>query len=169
MELSHRVVMVSSAQVQRQTNKTASEMSSCLKFKSLPSLKLFKKSITTIRLRNQWCVWTSRWRFRSFRERNWENVSCCSENLIILNFFKCLRICQYTDQFGELSFDLSWNLIAPSTSFLLKPLNPVPIIPSALARNLSGVYRLYRTPRNMGFSRWNKPEKYFCCWHQTPK
>ena len=38
MELSHRVVMVLSAQVQRQTNKTASEMlSSCLKFKSLPS------------------------------------------------------------------------------------------------------------------------------------
>ena len=49
MELSHRVVMVLSAQVQRQTNKTASEMlSSCLNFKSLPSLKLFNKSITTI-------------------------------------------------------------------------------------------------------------------------
>ena len=42
--------MVLSAQVQRQTNKTASEMLSCLKFKSLPSLKLFNKSITTIRL-----------------------------------------------------------------------------------------------------------------------
>ena len=51
MELSHRVVMVLSAQVQRQTNKTASEMlSSCLKLKSLPSLKLFNKPITTIRL-----------------------------------------------------------------------------------------------------------------------
>ena len=44
MELSHRVVMVLSAQLQRQTNKTASEMlSSCLKFKSLPSLKLSNK------------------------------------------------------------------------------------------------------------------------------
>ena len=51
MELSHRVVIDLSAQVQRQTNKTASEMlSSCLKFKSLPSLKLFNKPITTIRL-----------------------------------------------------------------------------------------------------------------------
>ena len=51
MELSHRVVMVFSAQVQRQTNKTASEiLSSCLKFKSLPSLKLFNKPITTLRL-----------------------------------------------------------------------------------------------------------------------
>ena len=51
MELSHRVVTGLSAQVQQQTNKTASEMlSSCLKFKSLPSLKLFNKSITTIRL-----------------------------------------------------------------------------------------------------------------------
>ena len=49
MELSHRVVMVLSAQVQRQTNKTASEMlSSCVKFKSLPSL--FIMFITTIRL-----------------------------------------------------------------------------------------------------------------------
>ena len=54
MELSHRFVMVLSAQVQRQTNKAASEMlSSCLKFKSLPSLKLFNKSITTIRLQLQ--------------------------------------------------------------------------------------------------------------------
>ena len=52
MELSHRVVIDLSARVQRQTNKTASEMlSSCLKFKSLPSLKLFNKSITTIRLK----------------------------------------------------------------------------------------------------------------------
>ena len=52
MELSHWVVMVS-AQVQRQTNKTASEMlSSCLKFKLLPFLKLSNKSITTIRLLN---------------------------------------------------------------------------------------------------------------------
>ena len=51
MDLSDRVVMVLSAQVQRQTNKTASEMlSRCLKFKSLPSLKLSNKSITTIRL-----------------------------------------------------------------------------------------------------------------------
>ena len=51
MELSYRVVMVFSAQVPRQTNKTASEiLSSCLKFKSLPSLKLFNKPITTIRL-----------------------------------------------------------------------------------------------------------------------
>ena len=49
MELSHRVVMVLSAQVQQQTNKTASEMLSSLKFKSLPSLKLFNKSIATIR------------------------------------------------------------------------------------------------------------------------
>ena len=47
MELSHRVVIYLSAQVQRQTNKTASEMlSSCLKFKSLPSL--FNRVITTI-------------------------------------------------------------------------------------------------------------------------
>ena len=51
MELSHRVAMVFSAQVQQQTNKTASEMlSSSLKYKSLPSLKLFNKPITTIRL-----------------------------------------------------------------------------------------------------------------------
>ena len=50
MELSHRVVMVLSAQVQRQTNKTASEMLSSLKFKSLPTLELFDKPITTIRL-----------------------------------------------------------------------------------------------------------------------
>ena len=49
MELSYWVVMVLSAQVQRQTNKTASEMlSSCLKFKSLPSLK----PITTIKLKD---------------------------------------------------------------------------------------------------------------------
>ena len=42
---------VLSAQVPRQTNKTASEMlSSCLKFKSSSSLKLFNKPITTIRL-----------------------------------------------------------------------------------------------------------------------
>ena len=48
MELSHRVVAVLSAQVQRQTNKTASEMlSNCLNFESLQSLKLFNKSITT--------------------------------------------------------------------------------------------------------------------------
>ena len=50
MKLSHRAVMVLSAQMQRQTNKTASEMlSSGLKFKSLQSLKLFNKSNTTIR------------------------------------------------------------------------------------------------------------------------
>ena len=49
MELSHRVVMVLSAKVQRQTNKTVSEtFSSCLKLKSLPSL--FIKFITTNRL-----------------------------------------------------------------------------------------------------------------------
>ena len=48
MELSHRVVMVLSAHVQRQTNKTASEMLSiCLKFKPLKPLKQFNKSITT--------------------------------------------------------------------------------------------------------------------------
>ena len=50
MESSHMVVMVLSAQVQRQTNKTASEVLSSLKFKSLPSLKLFNKPITTLRL-----------------------------------------------------------------------------------------------------------------------
>ena len=51
MELSYRVVMILPAQVQRQTNKTASKMLySCLKFKSLPSLKVFNKPITTIRL-----------------------------------------------------------------------------------------------------------------------
>ena len=51
MELSHRLVMVLPAQWQRLTNKTVSEMlSCCLKFKSLPSLKLFNKPITTIRL-----------------------------------------------------------------------------------------------------------------------
>ena len=50
MDLSHRVVMVISAQVQRQTNKTASEMLSILKLKSLASLKLFNKPITTISL-----------------------------------------------------------------------------------------------------------------------
>ena len=50
MELSYRVVMILPAQVQRQT-KTASKMLySCLKFKSLPSLKVFNKPITTIRL-----------------------------------------------------------------------------------------------------------------------
>ena len=49
MELSHQFVMVLTAEVQQQTNKTASDMlSSCLKFKSLPSLKLLNKSITTI-------------------------------------------------------------------------------------------------------------------------
>ena len=54
MELSHRVVIVLSAQVQQQTNKTASEMlSSCLKFKLLPSLKLSIKVITIIRLKNE--------------------------------------------------------------------------------------------------------------------
>ena len=48
MVLSHRVVMVLSAQVQRQTNKTASEMLSSLKFKSFPSLKLFNKSKASV-------------------------------------------------------------------------------------------------------------------------
>ena len=51
MELCHRGEIVFSAHVQRQTNGTASDMlSSCLKFKSLPSLKLFNKPITTNRL-----------------------------------------------------------------------------------------------------------------------
>ena len=48
MKISHWVVMVLSAQVQRQTNKTASEILTSLKFKSLPSLKLFNKPITTM-------------------------------------------------------------------------------------------------------------------------
>ena len=50
MESSHMVVMVLSAQLQRQTNKTASEVLSSLKLKSLPSLKLFNKPIKTLRL-----------------------------------------------------------------------------------------------------------------------
>ena len=49
MELSQGVVIVLPAQMQRQTNKTASEMSSCLIFNSLPSLKLFNKPITKFR------------------------------------------------------------------------------------------------------------------------
>ena len=61
MELSHRVVMVLSAQVQRQTNKTASEMfSSCLKLKSLQSLKLFNKPITTTIISNLMIVNSSK-------------------------------------------------------------------------------------------------------------
>ena len=51
MEISRRFVIVLLAKVEHQTNKTASEMLSiCLKFESMPSLKLLNKSITTIRL-----------------------------------------------------------------------------------------------------------------------
>ena len=43
MELSHRVVIVLCAQVQRKTNKKALEMSSRLKFESMPSRVLLNK------------------------------------------------------------------------------------------------------------------------------
>ena len=51
MDLSHWVVIVLSAHVQRKPIKTASEMmSSGLQFKSSPSLKLINQSITSIQL-----------------------------------------------------------------------------------------------------------------------
>ncbi|XP_075261767.1 uncharacterized protein LOC142353419 [Convolutriloba macropyga] len=69
-------------------------------------------------------------------------LSNAEGSLSIHNLFKTFCLCTYTDQFGELCFELNWNIIAPATSFNMKPVNYVPIIPTALARNLSGPLNL---------------------------
>ena len=109
--------------------------------------------------------------FAHFVKEIEENISGSPENLIISKFFRCLCICQYTDQFGELSFDLSWNLIAPSIAILLKPINPVPIIPTALARNLSGplsLSSLQNAPKH-GFLTMDQTRKLLLLLESDPK
>ena len=109
--------------------------------------------------------------FGEFVKEIEENSSNSLDSLAILKLFRCLCVCQYTDHFGELSFDLSWNLIAPATTFLLKPLNPVPIIPTALARNLSGplsLSSLQNAPKH-GFLTMDQTRKLLLLLESDPK
>ena len=100
-----------------------------------------------------------------------EYMASSSNNLRLQDLFKCFCVCYYTDQFGELTFEMSWNLIAPGASFNMKPVTPVPIIPTALARNLSGPLNLtaLQNGAKFGFLTMDQTRKLLLLLESDPK
>ncbi|XP_070564352.1 SCL-interrupting locus protein homolog isoform X2 [Ptychodera flava] len=64
---------------------------------------------------------------------------CSSKDSIDINRFICLKVfCCCYDNDNDVTFNLQVIGITMATKFDVTPINPIPIIPTALARNLTG-------------------------------